>query len=248
MNEESEQHRNRGLVGMRPHPEAVVFDLDGTLVNSRIDFERMKMTIIKRFERVGIPPHKLSTERTVSENMRIAREYFTTKGMEDILEGIEAEIELELVGIERQALDDLNEIAGAARVLAWMSNRGIRLGVLTRGSRNYARDALKKTSLNGYISEMVCRDDYPWWEAKPNGISLLRLLSRLGVPPDRSMFVGDHRMDLECARETGVSFVAVLSGSFHLEDWSFLGDFPVIESVDMIPELLDGSRFNYGSG
>lgn len=224
------------------NPEAVVFDLDGTLVNSRIDFGKMRLIVITRFEEIGVPPGRLTKDLTVSENMSLARNHLMESGMGEILEEVEVEIEEELVRIEREALDGLRAIEGAQRTLAFISRRDISIGVLTRGSREYARDALAKTSLDVFIGEMVCRDDYPWWEAKPNGISLQRVLSGLGASPERSYLVGDHRMDLECAIESGVRFIAVLSGSSGIDDWSSLGDFPVIDSVEGVPCLIDGSE------
>jgi len=226
---------------MNGYPDAVIFDLDGTLVDSRIDFDRMKLTVIDRFEEVGVPAGMLRRDLTVSENMILARGHLTEMGIGNTLEEVELEIEKELVMIEREALDGLRPVEGAYNALAFMSERNIGIGVLTRGSREYARDALMEASLDVFIGEMVCRDDYPWWEAKPNRISLLRVLSRLEASPERSYLVGDHRMDLECAIESEVPFIAVLSGSSSQDDWSEMGDFPVVDSVEEVPRLIDGS-------
>jgi phosphoglycolate phosphatase len=84
----------------------------------------------------------------------------------------------------------------------------------------------------------VCRDDFPEEEAKPNGKAMVRIAGMMGLRPEDCVLVGDHAMDLKCARSAPSGFVGVLSGSFKSEDWSRHGCDMVIDNVGMLPRLL----------
>jgi phosphoglycolate phosphatase-like HAD superfamily hydrolase len=220
-------------------PKAVIFDLDGTLVHSAIDFPRMKLEIIRQFKEAGVPENLLSNEMTVSSNMESARMYLLQKGQERALLEIEEEIERGLSSIEMEALPDVEEVKEAKSTLIWIKEKGLAIGVLTRGSRRYASKVLKKTSLESLIQCMICRDDFPWWEAKPNGLALKRLVQELGVDPSETLLVGDHCMDLECARSTGTKFVGVLTGSYDESGWIKEGLESIIDSIAFLPNYIE---------
>ena len=220
-------------------PKAVIFDLDGTLVHSTIDFSRMKLEIMRQFKEVGVPENLLSIDNTVSSNMESARIYLLQQGQEKVLLDIEEEIERALSNIEMEALPDVKEVNEAKSTLTWIRERGLVIGVLTRGSRRYASKVLKKTSLDSLIQCMICRDDFPWWEAKPNGLALRRMVEKLGVDPSETLIVGDHYMDLECARSTGTEFVGVLTGSYDESSWINEGLESIIDSIASLPNYIE---------
>ncbi|HUV23852.1 MAG TPA: HAD family hydrolase [Methanomassiliicoccales archaeon] len=220
-------------------PKAVIFDLDGTLVHSSIDFPRMKREVIRQFEEFGVPRNLLSVDKTISSNMESAREYLLQMGQEKALLRIEEEIERGLSNIEMEALADVEEVRYATSTLAWIMEKGLAIGVLTRGSRRYASEVLVKTSLDSMIRYMVCRDDFPWWEAKPNGLALRRLVEKLGVEPKETLLVGDHCMDLECARSTGMEFIGVLTGSFDEDGWIDEGLQNILDSIALLPDYIN---------
>jgi HAD superfamily hydrolase (TIGR01549 family) len=220
-------------------PKAIIFDLDGTLVHSSIDFSRMKREIISQFKEVGVPENFLSDDKTISNNMESARIYLLQLGQEKKLQDIEEEIERVLSEIEMEALPDVKEVMEAKETLAWIKRKGLAIGVLTRGSRKYASKVLKKTSLDSMIQFMICRDDFPWWEAKPNGLALKRLVEKLGVDPSETLLVGDHYMDLECAKSTGTEFVGVLTGSYDESGWNKEGLENIIDSIAFLPNYIE---------
>jgi phosphoglycolate phosphatase len=139
---------------------------------------------------------------------------------------------------EMERVDETVPVDGADACLAALEARGMRVGVLTRGSRPYAMAALRCAGLDGRFDAMVCRDDHPEEEAKPNGKAMRRIASLLDVPPERCLVVGDHLMDLTCARSVSAGFVGVLTGSFKSPDWRANGDPAVIDSVAGLPRFL----------
>ncbi len=187
----------------------VVFDLDGTLVVSRHDFGRMRHEVIRLAERYGVTPGRLSPEEPLHRILESARdELRSSETPTTVILRFEAEFHKLIDGIEMQALDRTTVRAGAPALLRGLHGRGFRLGLLTRSSEPFTREALGRTHLDRYFSFMRTRNAPG--PAKPSPEALLYLLSEMGVPVERALYVGDHLIDAECATRAGVRFYAVL--------------------------------------
>ena len=187
----------------------IAFDLDGTLILSRHDFHRMRTEVIRLAEKYGVPPGQLSTDRPIHQIVETAREELRRAGSPDsTLYRFEAEYQHRIDAIELEALPRTVPRPGAERLLTALTDRGFRLGVLTRASEVFAREALKRTDLGRFFPYLRSRSAPG--PAKPSPESLIALLKEMGVPLDRALFVGDHLIDAECAVAAHVRFYAVL--------------------------------------
>ncbi len=187
----------------------IVFDLDGTLVVSRHDFDRMRREVIATAVRHGADPGALSPKEPVARLFEAVRSDLTSRGRpEGDLYRFEAEANRAIDAIEMEALPRTTVRDGAAPLLAHLSERGYRLGLLTRSAEPFVRAALARTSLAEYFPYLRTRSAPG--PAKPSPEALFLLLSEMGVPPDRALFVGDHLIDAECATRARVHFYALL--------------------------------------
>ncbi len=195
----------------------VVFDLDGTLVLSHHDFGRLRAAVVHAAERHGVPAGTLSVREPVHRLVELARASMQASHLPDgELWRFEAEYQRAIDAIELEALPKTVARAGAAPLLRGLSERGFRLGILTRSSEAFARAALVRTELGTYFSYLRSRSTPG--PAKPSPEALLALLGEMGVPPDRALFVGDHLLDAECAIAARVRFYAVLPDPSERED------------------------------
>ena len=187
----------------------VVFDLDGTLVLSGHDYPRMRRTVIEIAERYGVPRGCLSADDPIFRSVERAREELRDVGAGDAaIFRFEAEYPRAIDAIEMEALPRTRPRPGAAPLLAGLSDRGFRLGILTRSSEHFARAALERTGLAPYFPYLRSRSAPG--PAKPSPEALLLLLREMGIPVDRALYVGDHLLDAECARGARVRFMGVL--------------------------------------
>jgi phosphoglycolate phosphatase len=85
------------------------------------------------------------------------------------------------------------------------------------------------------VDEVAARDDCDNPKPEPNQVYWL--MDKMKVKPDHVVMVGDHPIDLLCAKNAGVSFVGVLTGSWGMEQMKKLGP-TVISSVKELPDLL----------
>ena len=187
----------------------VVFDLDGTLVLSHHDFGRMRAEVIALAEHYGVAPGHLSVQEPIHRIIEAAREELRTTGAPDgSVYRFEAEYHKRIDAIELEALPRTVARAGAAELLEALSHRGFRLGLLTRSSESFAREALRRTGLAPYFAYLRSRSTPG--PAKPSPESLLVLLHEMGVPIARALFVGDHLSDAETGTRARVRCFAVL--------------------------------------
>ncbi|HEV2428934.1 MAG TPA: HAD family hydrolase, partial [Thermoplasmata archaeon] len=109
----------------------VVFDLDGTLVDSAHDFARMRQEVIRAAERHGVVPGHLSVREPIPKILDAALSELSLVG---VPEGerfrFEAEANDAIDRIELEALDRTTVRPGAIPLLTALSGEGYRLGLL----------------------------------------------------------------------------------------------------------------------
>jgi phosphoglycolate phosphatase len=187
----------------------IVFDLDGTLVDSQHDFPRLRKTVIRLAEKYGVPPGRLSVTETVN---RLLRDATAILANEAIAEGqvyrFEKEANDAIDAIEMEALPRTRPAPNAGPVLKGLVDQGYRLGLLTRSSDHFARAALVQTELAPYFPFLRSRSSPG--PVKPSPEALRLLLDLMGVPPERAVLVGDQTIDCECAVAARVRFYGVM--------------------------------------
>lgn len=191
---------------MAPQISAVLFDLDGTLVETHIDFPAMKRAVESLSPDAGVPVDVVTGKDILGiiytsvawlDGAGRAGDEFRKRAFD------------ELERLEVEGCRNPVEIPGAHRVLGELARRGIRTGIVTRNCRKVAEDLLETFGLDAGV--LLTRDDVP--RVKPDPDHLGRALDKLGVEPDRSIMVGDHWMDIRAGVEAGCRLtVGVLYG------------------------------------
>jgi len=179
---------------------AVLFDLDGTLVDSGIDFGRMRREMLELAAELGCDPAPLA-----GADILEIRDRACARAV-DAAEAIRR-AEARLVRIEREALERSTLVPGARELLEELRERSVGIGIVTRNCREIAVDSLDRYRLPYDV--LVAREDTP--RVKPHPEHLLRALAALGVPAAAAAIVGDGRMDLEAGRAGGLRTVGYLT-------------------------------------
>jgi phosphoglycolate phosphatase len=184
-----------------PDLRAFLFDLDGTLVHTPIDFAGMKRSVLDLAQDYGLDPDALAQY----DILGIIEE------AERALEGaplpppFRREAEHALTRYELEAASVAEEIPGAIPTLAGLKARGKAVGIVTRNSRAAVAVALGRVDLPHDL--LLTRDDVP--RVKPHPDHLLDAARRLGAEPGMCAMVGDHPMDVRAARAAGMFAVGV---------------------------------------
>ncbi|MDD1766938.1 MAG: HAD family hydrolase [Methanomassiliicoccales archaeon] len=218
---------------------AVIFDLDGTLINSTIDFRLMRERVVSYLLANGIPSEIVNSNDTVTSNLTRFRSFMREKGSEITLEKMELELNSLLIEVELKGVEKTTQIGGAREILRTLRGSNYRTGLLTRGSRTYAMIALAAAGLqNRCFDIVICRDDFPASEAKPDGRAMKRVAESLGLSTGECLMVGDHPIDMHCAVAAGSTFIGVLSGWSDAEKWKASDCRNIVQSIANLPDWL----------
>lgn len=180
-------------------PTAVVFDLDGVLVDS-FDVMREAFRIAYR-EVVGDGPAPFE------EYSRHLGRYFP-----DIMRtmGLPLAMQEPFVRESYRLEGKVRLFDGVQELLDELSDGGVRLAVATGKSGDRARSLLRRLDVIDHFEHVIGGDEAA--RAKPAPDIVLKALRLLGVGPHEAVMVGDAVTDLISARGAGVSAIAALWG------------------------------------
>ena len=187
---------------MKLRPAALVFDLDGTLIDSRRDIT----TAINRTRaEFGLPPLALEqVVRMVGEGARVLIE--RALGGEIPLERLDGALASYLACYRQVCLDETRPYPGVEEMLAALADV-YPLALLSNKGEELSRIVLHGLGLDRWFREVLGGDSLPTRKPDPAGLRLLA--ERLGVPLRELLLVGDTRIDAETARAAGCAFALV---------------------------------------
>ncbi|GAB1338671.1 HAD-IA family hydrolase [Streptomyces sp. E-15] len=176
---------------------AVVFDLDGVLVDS-FEVMRHAFTVAYR-EVVGDGPAPFE------EYNRHQGRYFP-----DIMRimGLPLEMEEPFVRESYRRAHEVRLFDGVVELLRELRERGVRTAVATGKSGPRARALLDQLAVRDLFDHVVGSDEVP--RPKPAPDIVLRALDLLQAAPEEALMVGDAVTDLTSARGAGVAAVAAI--------------------------------------
>ncbi|KMS71981.1 phosphoglycolate phosphatase [Streptomyces leeuwenhoekii] len=180
-----------------PPRRAVVFDLDGVIVDS---FAVMSEAFALAYaEVVGDGPAPFEEYR------RHLGRYFP-----DIMRimGLPLEMEEPFVRESYRLADRVTVFDGVVELLLTLRVRGLRLAVATGKSGPRARSLLDRLGLLPFFAHVIGSDEVA--QPKPAPDMVLRALELLDVPAEEAVMVGDAPTDLASARGAGVASAAAL--------------------------------------
>lgn len=185
---------------------AVLFDLDGTLLDTAPDFATVTNRLLAEHGRAPLPYPRIRS--AVSSGSRALVELaFGITEADPTFAPLRARL-LELYAAH--LLVDTVPFPGMEELLAALGERGISWGVVTNKPSWLAQPLLAAAALDPGPSVLVCPDHVS--RTKPDPEPLLLACTRLGCATAEAIYVGDHCRDIEAGRRAGMVTVAVRYG------------------------------------
>jgi phosphoglycolate phosphatase len=219
--------------------QGLIFDLDGTLIKSVVNFPKMKNEMIEFIKELDLPKISYSIEQTTNEIILDLNEKMISNNIsEENRIKIFNSISKILTKVEFENVQNVQLLPGVKELLAYCQKVKINMGILTRASREYTIKCLEITGINSYFDTVFTRDDFTLLRAKPHPIALKTVIGKLKVDPKKLLFIGDHKIDFMCAQNGDVRFVGVLSGAYDPKKLKQLGCWKVVEDFFELAKLI----------
>ncbi len=181
----------------------ILYDLDGTLVDTREDIVRAVSHMLAQMREGLLPREQII--RFVGRGLRqLVTDCLKTQDVQRIEEGMS----IFRLYYAQHLLDHSQLYPGALELLEHFRDR--KQAVLTNKPNPFSRDILTGLGIHRFFSEIVVGDSVV--PKKPDPFSLISLLSRQQVNSTEALFIGDSAVDIQTGRNAGVLTVIILHG------------------------------------
>jgi phosphoglycolate phosphatase len=209
--------------------DAVVFDLDGTLVDTAPDITSAVNRLLATH---GLPPQTVRfVEGFIGEgSFGLIDKLYKALGLSFDAARVSADVESYLETYKRHPIEKATLYADARAAIPALHAAGIKLGVCTNKVQQLAQAVLEHFDLARYITAVVGGDMLS--QRKPHPRHLLATLEHMDARPEHTLYVGDTRIDAECAAGAQVRCLIV--------NWGTGPGVPVAEDarLDSFAELV----------
>jgi len=209
-------------------PKAVLFDLDGTFLDSAPDF----LWVVNHLrEKYGFPQLAEETIRQqVSNGGSALTEICFEISRED--DGFPEKLAILLDCYQTHLGVTSGMFKGIPELIAFCQQSDIAWGIVTNKPRRFTDPLLENLKINCPL--VICPDDVT--TPKPNPESLLLAAKRLNLAPEECWYVGDHIRDIEASHAANMPAIAVSYG--YIEDDDNINSWNADVIVDHAEEII----------
>jgi phosphoglycolate phosphatase len=219
-------------------PSAVIFDLDGTLVDSSVDLTSSLNQLLA--ERQSAPFSRLETIGFVGGGIALLVERaLRARRIDPSPEELAAAVDRYKAIYAGRLTEATRLYNGALEVLTALQARGVRTAVCTNKTEALARGIIEGLGFGDRLDVII--GGQSGRPLKPSPAPLLDALAQLGVAADDAIMVGDSSADVKCAKAAGVAVVCVSFG-FSSVPVRELGADAVIDSYEAFDDACRGLR------
>jgi phosphoglycolate phosphatase len=194
-------------------PRLVMFDLDGTLLDSVPDLAAAVDAMLAQLGRA--PAGAAQVRHWVGNGAAVLVRRALAGALEhdDVDDALAAQA-LQLFLAAYAGEHRLSRVyPGVRETLDGLRAQGVALALITNKPERFVAPLLAEKGLDGYFRWIVGGDSLARQKPAPDG--LLHVLAKAGVAPTQALFIGDSRNDVLAARAAGVPCVAVSYGYNH---------------------------------
>jgi phosphoglycolate phosphatase len=192
--------------------QAVLFDLDGTLLDTAPDFALVLNSMLLSHGRDTLPYSAI--RQTVSNGARALVQLGF--GVDEDDPAFAALVDELLEQYQQHLSESTCLFEGMPQLLQLLETRNLVWGVVTNKPALYTEAILRDLQLEQRCSTVICPDHVV--QRKPHAEPILAACAALGCQPADAIYVGDHRRDIEAGNNAGMPTIAAGYGYVSADD------------------------------
>jgi HAD superfamily hydrolase (TIGR01509 family) len=195
--------------------EAVIFDMDGVLVNSEPFYVEVEQT---NFRQLGLEISK--EEHQTYQGTATDRMWQLIKVRHGINQPVDELVEMtnSLVTPYFQSLEKIEPMTGVEKLITNLKEKGFPLALASSSYSDVIEIILQKTSLKKYFDVVV--DSQMAGSSKPEPDIFLLTAEKLGIQPEKCLVIEDSTNGIKAAKSAGMFCVAFAGPGSDLQDQS----------------------------
>tara|TARA_X000001036_G_scaffold287284_1_gene266889 strand:- start:516 stop:1163 length:648 start_codon:yes stop_codon:yes gene_type:complete len=212
---------------MQPKNKVVLFDLDGTLINSGLSFLKI-VNELKEKEGQSSVDFEIVRKYSSRGATLVLKNSFPDAS-EDKISSLKSEF---LSKYEKIMTSNIVKYDGVDALLEHLAAKKVKWGIVTNKSAIYTMPIVKKLNWHKLTDAIICPEDLN--KAKPSPEGIFKGLELLDGDPKQSYYIGDHQRDIETAHNAGVISVACTYGYHETDPISWNADHIVQKPSDIM--------------
>lgn len=219
---------------MTSHIQAVVFDLDGTLIDSLPDLAAAVNHMLGEEGRAALGDDDIKPMIGDGAATLVQRAFDARGGLPG--PGVAPYLQRFLDHYEPRSAELTRPWQGVPETLTALKARGLKLGVCTNKPTKATHDILRVLQLSHFFDVVVGGDDVP--AIKPDPAHVHAVLDKLGALPSAAVMVGDSINDVLAGKAAGLAVIAMSFGYSRIPPMD-LGADAVIDRFADLPAAMD---------
>lgn len=212
--------------------QAVLFDLDGTLIDTAADFIRIIQDMCRNEGRAVVDADLIRTQ--VSEGARaMVKLVYPELEVDDPVFLAHRQHFLDLYGADIAVDTDLFD--GMYTLLEELESHQIPWGIVTNKPRWLSESLLQALNLTARCAVLVCPEDVA--RTKPDPEPMYLAARQINIVPEQCIYVGDHPRDIDAGRNAQMYTILAAYGYLPLQYKDDLGAWQADCIVDNVDEL-----------
>jgi len=219
-------------------PQAILFDLDGTLIDSVPD---IAAAVNELLAQDGLSALQLDTVRSMIGNgvKKLVERAYVSSGKPVEGDELDQVTDRMMAIYGKHLTQHTTMMAGAMEMVVAYHSARVKIGVVTNKPESFTHEILKHFGLDAYVDVVVGGDTGP--VRKPAPDKLFHALSEVGLSASRALMVGDSPADIGAAKAALMASIAVRGGYTNVPA-DELGADRVISSLLELPAAIEALK------